>query len=111
MSGLEDLRIEERLHCYITGAANSGDLRGNEGFDGSVGNGSQGDMDWNFRIDEVTSPNTDVTASGATLALGLMYIRSQYVLNCHCYFLSSLLIKSHHAFYFLPLIQECLHCR
>ena len=76
VSGLEDLRIEERLHCYITGAANGGDFRRNEGFEGSAGSGVQGDVDWNPRIDEVTSPNTDVTASGATLALGLMYIRS-----------------------------------
>lgn len=78
MSGLEDLRIEERLHCYISGVANGAEfyLR-NEGFEGSVRSGNQGDVDWNSRIDEVTSLNTDITASGATLALGLMYIRSQ----------------------------------
>ena len=78
VSGLEDLRIEERLHCYITGAVNGGDFSGrNEGYEGRVGSCNQGDMDWNSRIDEVNSLNTDITASGATLALGLMYIRSQ----------------------------------
>ncbi len=70
VSGLEDLRIEERLHCYITGAAYGGEFSG-------VDSCNQGDMDWNSRIDEVISLNTDITASGATLALGLMYIRSQ----------------------------------
>jgi anaphase-promoting complex subunit 1 len=79
VSGLEDLRIEERLQCYITGSVNRGEFNGrHENVDRSAGSGNQGEMDWNSRIDEVTySINTDITASGATLALGLMYIRSQ----------------------------------
>ena len=79
VSGLEDLRIEERLQCYITGSVNRGEFNGrHENVERSAGSGNQGEMDWNSRIDEVTSSiNTDITASGATLALGLMYIRSQ----------------------------------
>ena len=34
-------------------------------------------MDKNSRIFEVDSLNRDITAPGATLALGLMYIKSQ----------------------------------
>ena len=46
-----------------------------EGFDGTGGNGGNGEMDKNSRIFEVL--NRDITAPGATLALGLMYIKSQ----------------------------------
>ncbi|KAL9180507.1 hypothetical protein ACHAXT_010960 [Thalassiosira profunda] len=52
VGGLEDLRIEERLRRYIDGAG--------DGVDGA----------------ESPELNTDVTAPGATLALGLMYIKS-----------------------------------
>lgn len=65
VSGLEDLRIEERLQCYITGGVNRGEFNGrHENVERSAGSDNQ-------------SINTDITASGATLALGLMYIRSQ----------------------------------
>ena len=77
VSGLEDLRIEERLHRYISGTAAGGESHARkEGFEGTAG-GIQGDMDRNSRIYEVNSLNRDITAPGATLALGLMYIRSQ----------------------------------
>ena len=66
VSGLEDLRIEERLNRYITGRS-----------DGVDATSAQGEMDRNSRIYEVNSLNRDITAPGATLALGLMYIKSQ----------------------------------
>ena len=79
VSGLEDLRIEERLHRYISGGSDGSEFQGRkEGFEGTVGGGThQGEMDRNSRIYEVNSLNRDVTAPGATLALGLMYIKSQ----------------------------------
>ena len=81
VNGLEDLRIEERLHRYIAGATTDGSEfhgRNTEGFEGTGGGGSQGgEMDRNSRIYEVNSLNRDITAPGATLALGLMYIKSQ----------------------------------
>jgi len=80
VSGLEDLRIEERLHRYISGGSDGSEFQGRkEGFEGTVGGGTQGEMDRNSRIYEVNSLNRDVTAPGATLALGLMYIKSHNV--------------------------------
>ena len=77
VSGLEDLHIEERLHRYISGTEGGSEFHGRkEGFEGAAGNGgTQGEMDRNSRIYEVN--NRDITAPGATLALGLMYIKSQ----------------------------------
>ena len=75
VSGLEDLRIEERLHRYISGRTDGGsEFHGRkEGFEGTGGGGgNQGEMDRNSRIYEVNSLNRDITAPGATLALGLM---------------------------------------
>lgn len=70
VSGLEDLRIEERLTRYITGIGEQ-----KEASDGAVG--AHGEMERNSRIYEVNGLNRDITAPGATLALGLMYIKSQ----------------------------------
>ena len=70
VTGLEDLRIEERLTRYITGLGEQ-----KETPDGAVG--THGEMDRNSRIYEVNGLNRDITAPGATLALGLMYIKSQ----------------------------------
>ena len=70
VSGLEDLRIEERLQRYITGVST-----GNERKE-SIETPVNQDMDKNSRIYEVDSLNRDITAPGATLALGLMYIKS-----------------------------------
>lgn len=75
ISGLEDLRIEERLHRYIFGASNGDEFRGRKEPFGVGGN--QGETDRSSRIYEVNSLNRDITAPGATLAMGLMYIRSQ----------------------------------
>ncbi|KAL7555258.1 hypothetical protein ACHAWF_018933, partial [Thalassiosira exigua] len=79
VSGLEDLRIEERLHRYITGRTDAGaEIHGRkEGPDGT--GGGVGDNDRNSRIYEVNSLNRDITAPGATLALGLMYIKSHNI--------------------------------
>ena len=63
---------------YITGVTAGSDFHGRkEGFDGAGGGGGNGEMDKNSRIFEVDSLNRDITAPGATLALGLMYIKSQ----------------------------------
>ena len=75
VSGLEDLRIEERLHHYIAGGDEMNDFYGRKDAFDSGANNTQGEMDRNSRIYEVN--NRDITAPGATLALGLMYIKSQ----------------------------------
>lgn len=75
VSGLEDLHIEERLQRYILGVTDESESTGQKSYFG-VG-ASQGDMDRNSRIYEANSLNRDITAPGATLAIGLMYIRSQ----------------------------------
>lgn len=75
VSGLEDLRIEERLHRCISGVTNGSEIHGRkDGFEGTAGGGTHGE---NSRIYEDNSLNRDITAPGATLALGLMYIKSQ----------------------------------
>lgn len=75
--GIEDLRIEERLFRYIFGGTDDGNFhKHREGPDGS-GASNQSEMDRNARIFEANSINRDITAPGATLALGMMYIKSQ----------------------------------
>ncbi len=69
ISGLEDLHIEDRLQRFISGVPD-----GSESYGYRV---NQGDTDRNSRIYESNSFNRDITAPGATLAIGLMYIRSQ----------------------------------
>jgi len=78
-AGLSDLRVEERLHKYIVGGRIEGDHRQwYDSFDRTNGSGSNhvGDVEKNCRIYEGDMINLDVTSPGATLALGLMYIRS-----------------------------------
>jgi anaphase-promoting complex subunit 1 len=74
VSGLEDLHIEERLHRFISGGTIDSESNGRKEY---FGVGGQGEVDRNARIYEANSLNRDITAPGATLAIGLMYIRSQ----------------------------------
>jgi anaphase-promoting complex subunit 1 len=72
VSGLEDLKIEERLHRYISGV-------GADKFQTApplFPNGNQTEGDRNARILESDMLNRDITAPGSILALGLMYIKS-----------------------------------
>jgi len=72
VSGLEDLKIEERLHRYISGV-------GADKFQNTpppFPNGNQTEGDRNARIHESDMLNRDITAPGSILALGLMYIKS-----------------------------------
>ena len=71
LSGLEDLRIEERLQRYIFGASDEVIRNSNSRLNV---NRQERDKEHNA---ESCSINRDITAPGATLALGLMYIRSQ----------------------------------
>lgn len=73
--GLEDLQIEDRLQRYISGVTDGNESHGRKSYFGVGGN--QGEMDRNSRIFESNALNRDITAPGATLAIGLMYIRSQ----------------------------------
>ncbi len=75
ISGLEDLHIEDRLQRFISGAPDGSESYGRKSYFGVGVN--QGDTDRNSRIYEANSLNRDITAPGATLAIGLMYIRSQ----------------------------------
>lgn len=77
VSGLEDLHIEERLRKYISGGADSSDIRRQKEISDAAMGGGQPEMDRNSRIFESNSINRDITAPGATLALGLIYIKSQ----------------------------------
>ena len=75
VNGLEDLKIEERLHRYISGV-------GADKFQNTpppFPNGSQTEGDRNARIHESDMLNRDITAPGSILALGLMYIKSKNV--------------------------------
>ena len=74
VSGLEDLKIEERLQRYITGMSTS-EFHRRQKEDHTNGLPEEK----NSRIFEVDSLNTDITAPGSTLALGLMYIKSHNI--------------------------------
>jgi anaphase-promoting complex subunit 1 len=75
LSGLEDLRIEERLQRYIFGSTNEMNPH-QQRFASSNTESSQSETEMDRNVDTY-SINRDTTAPGATLALGLMYIRSQ----------------------------------
>lgn len=78
-AGLEDLRIEERLYRYVVGGLDDEEMRRRREESDRLGVPSTSAMGNNERcscIYEGESINTDVTAPGATLALGLMYMRS-----------------------------------
>lgn len=78
MSGLADLQIVSRLVKYIVGGKDSDDFqRRRETNNRATFTGSGiADQEKTSRIYEGDSINTDVTAPGATLALGLIFMRS-----------------------------------
>jgi len=73
-AGLADLKIEERLYRYMVGGKDPERVE-KENAERAAANQS-GEQVKCSRIYEGEYINTDVTAPGATLALGLMYIRS-----------------------------------
>lgn len=73
LSGLEDLRIEERLKRYIFGSAEEMHSQQKQTSSNTTDNSGEPDRD---RSNDGYSINRDITAPGATLALGLMYIKS-----------------------------------
>jgi anaphase-promoting complex subunit 1 len=78
-AGLTDLRIEDRLYRYIVGGLDDAEMRRRrEETDRlSLPSGvSAGNIERCSCIYEGESINIDVTAPGATLALGLMYMKS-----------------------------------
>lgn len=74
-AGLADLDMDRRLHRYIVGGEEPAKARH---FDLSSDRFAQSNADgeWNARIHEGQRVNNDVTAPGAILALGLMYLKS-----------------------------------
>lgn len=75
LSGLEDLRIEERLQRYIFGSSKEMDSYERKHNPRSNADDNRGEPDKD-RSNEGYSINRNITAPGATLALGLMYINS-----------------------------------
>lgn len=80
-AGLADLQIEERLHRYVVGGIDDDEMRRRRETSDrfSVPSLSSGENEKCSRIFEGDTINTDVSAPGATLALGLMYMKSGYV--------------------------------
>lgn len=74
-AGLADLDIELRLARYVLGGINViGEKHRHDAFDGNIPFSNDGER--SSRIHEGDTINNDVTAPGATLALGLMYLKS-----------------------------------
>ena len=78
-AGIADLQVEERLYRYMVGGVDSDERRRrretNDRF--SLPSASpNGDNERCSTIYEGGSINTDVTAAGSTLALGLMYMKT-----------------------------------
>ena len=74
--GLSDLNIEERLHRYIVGGVdNSFDKQRQHNSERTPNSGIV-DSEKSSRIYEGPMINTDITAPGATLAVGMIYHRS-----------------------------------
>ena len=74
--GLADLNIEERLHRYIVGGVDENAInRGKSSSDRTNGSGNV-ENEKCSRIFEGGRINTDITAPGATLALGMIFHRS-----------------------------------
>jgi Anaphase-promoting complex subunit 1 len=81
-AGLADLEIEERLYRYVVGGVDDrANRRRQDIADRRVNtNGtSVGESERCARVHEGETINNDVTAPGALLALGLMYMKSRYV--------------------------------
>ena len=72
------MHIEERLHKYVVGGRDDADIRRRrEAIDRATATGAgPGEQEKTSRIFEGDSINIDVTAPGATLALGLIFMRS-----------------------------------
>jgi anaphase-promoting complex subunit 1 len=73
-AGLADLDIELRLNRYVVGGIDTREERRRQAFDGQFAGHNDGERC--SRINEGDTINNDVTAPGATLALGLMYLKS-----------------------------------
>lgn len=78
-AGISDLRVEERLYRYMLGGIDHDESQrtreSNERFSASDTN-DNGDIEKCSVVFEGLSINTDVTAPGATIALGLMYMKT-----------------------------------
>jgi anaphase-promoting complex subunit 1 len=78
-AGLSDLRIEDRLYRYIVGGLDDAELRRQREESDRLSLPSASSANGTEKcscIQEGDSINTDVTAPGATLALGLIYMMS-----------------------------------
>ena len=83
-AGLSDLRIEERLQRYVVGGLEDPETKSKReasdraaaGMGGGGGNGGGSDHEKCSCLYEGENINTNVTAPGATLALGLMYLQT-----------------------------------
>eukprot|EP00980_Cylindrotheca_fusiformis_P031132 scaffold25862_cov152-Cylindrotheca_fusiformis.AAC.3 len=78
-AGLSDLRIEDRLYRYINGGLDDAELRRQRDESDRLSLPSTSSANANEKcscIFEGDSINTDVTAPGATLALGMIYMMS-----------------------------------
>ena len=83
-AGLSDLRIDERLHRYVVGGPEDPETRSKRdasdraaaGLGAGGASGLSSDQEQCSCIFEGENINTDVSAPGATLCLGLMYLQS-----------------------------------
>jgi anaphase-promoting complex subunit 1 len=78
-NGLADLRIEERLYRYVVGGIDDVEMRRRRDENDRLSLPSSSAANNNEKcscVYEGESINTDVTAPGATLALGLIYMKS-----------------------------------
>jgi anaphase-promoting complex subunit 1 len=78
-NGLADLDLGERLHRFVVGGIDDTEQRRRQEAIDRVTNSfgmPNSDNERSSRIFEGDTINTDITAPGATLALGLMYMRS-----------------------------------
>jgi hypothetical protein len=91
-AGLADLEIEQRLYRYVVGGLDDrASRRRQDVADRRVNGGIGGDGERCARVHEGDTINNDVTAPGALLALGLMYMKSGYVTVWFCDFFSDVL--------------------
>ena len=74
--GLSDLNIEERLHRYIVGGVDKSFEKQRQHNSERTPNSGNIDSEKSSRIFEGPMINTDITAPGATLAVGMIYHRS-----------------------------------
>ena len=78
-AGLADLRIEERLYRYVVGGIDDVEMRRRKEENDRLSIPSSSAANSNEKcscVVEGESINTDITAPGATLALGLIYMKS-----------------------------------